>query len=76
MKKRNKKEDSVHDKAIRLLEGGLVEIDNLVFSIEETDGLSGVCECCQLDSICSRNIQDVCAEADSITHTQHKMVLH
>lgn len=76
MTKRNEKLQSVHDKAIRLLEGGIVEIDNLNFSIEEVEGDDIACTECQLDSICSKNIIDVCLETDLITRTRHKMNLH
>lgn len=67
---------SIHEKAIRLLEGGLVEIDGLVFSIDEAGPEDDPCYSCRLDSICSRNIQIVCMEADVITRTSHRMILH
>lgn len=75
MTKKNKAIQSAHDKAIRLLEGGVVEIDNLCFSMTEVDGDDEACNDCQLDSICSRNIIDVCLEADMITKTRHIMIL-
>lgn len=67
---------SIHEKAIRLLEGGRVEIDGLVFSIVELGPEADPCYECQLDSICSKNIQSVCLEADLITRTKHIMKLH
>lgn len=76
MMKRLKKTLSDHDKAIRLLEGGLVEIDGLVFSIDEAGPEDDPCYSCQLDSICSPNIQSICMEADMITRTSHRMILH
>lgn len=65
-----------HEKAIRLLEGGLVEIDGLVFSIDEAGPEDDPCYSCRLDSICSQNILNVCMEADKITRTYHRMILH
>lgn len=76
MTKTTKKELSDHDKAIRLLEGGLVEIDGLVFSIDEAGSEDDPCYSCKLDSICSPNIIRICLEADLITRTSHKMILH
>lgn len=76
MTKTTKKELSDHDKAIRLLEGGLVEIDGLVFSMDEVGPEYDPCYSCRLDSICSPNIMDVCLEADLITGTSHRMILH
>ena len=75
MTKKNKTKQSAHDKAIRLLEGGVVEIDNLYFSMTEVDGDDIACNDCQLDSICSQNIIDVCLEADMITKKRHIMIL-
>jgi hypothetical protein len=77
MKKHNYDEAySIHEKAIRLLEGGLVEIDGLVFSIDEAGPEDDPCYTCELDSICSKNILNVCLEADMITRTYHRMILH
>ena len=70
------KAKTIHEKAIRLLEGGLVEIDGLVFSIDEAGPEVDPCYDCQLDSICSQNILSVCFEADVITNTYHKLILH
>ena len=67
---------SDHEKAIRLLEGGLVEIDGLVFSIDDAGPEADPCYDCKLDSICSQNILNVCMEADKITRTYHRMILH
>lgn len=76
MAKTTKKELSDHDKAIRLLEGGLVEIDGHVLSIDEAGPEDHPCYTCELDSICSQNILNICKEADRITRTYHRMILH
>lgn len=75
MTKKNGKLHSIHEKAIRLLEGGIVEIDGHCFSMTEIEGDDISCKECQLDSICSRNVIDVCVEADMITQTRHIMIL-
>lgn len=77
MKRHNsEKEYTIHEKAIRLLEGGLVEIDGLVFSIDEAGPEDDPCYSCKLDSICSRNVRIICAETDLITGICHRMILH
>lgn len=61
---------TVHDKAIRLLEGGIVEIDANWFRLKRfTDDYDGIpCEECNLDSICRMKHIDVCGECEAITH--------
>lgn len=76
MTKTIEKMHSDHDKAIRLLEGGLVEIDGRVFSIDEAGPEANPCFNCRAHSICSQNIMNVCLEADMITRTYHRMILH
>lgn len=60
---------TIHDKAIRLLEGGAAEIDGLWFRLvrfpEYYDG--NPCEECTLDSICRFEHVDVCAECEKIS---------
>lgn len=61
---------SIHNKAIRLVEGGIVEIDSNWFRLikfpEEFEG--DECMECELDSICRMDHRDVCVECSSITH--------
>lgn len=60
---------TTHDKAIRLLEGGAVEIDANWFKLvklpEDYDG--NPCMECDLDSICRMEHTDVCGECDAIS---------
>ena len=60
---------TVHDKAIRLLEGGVVEINGNWFRLlqYETDVEVDACNECTLDSICRMEHVDVCAECESIS---------
>lgn len=61
---------TVHDKAIRLLEGGVVEIDGNWFRVRKlpADYNDSPCVECNLDSICKMNHSDVCEECDAISH--------
>jgi hypothetical protein len=61
-----------HDKAIRLLEGGIVEIDANWFRLKRfPDDYDGnPCEECTLDSICRLEHTDVCAECEAISNVR------
>lgn len=60
---------TVHDKAIRLLEGGIVEIDANWFRLLRLSDDLDVDDCCEceLDSICREEHRDICAECDAIS---------
>lgn len=60
---------SVHDKAIRLLEGGVVEINSDWFRLLKFSDDIDVepCSECELDSICREEHREVCSECDSIS---------
>ena len=64
-----KEKMSIHDKAIRLLEGGIVEVDSHSVKLGRNDRLFNPCCECEMDSLCHRNneICAVCEECDIIT---------
>lgn len=59
---------TIHDKAIRLLEGGIVEIDANWFGLKRFPEWydDNACMECELDSICGMEHIGVCAECESI----------
>ena len=61
---------TVHDKAIRLLEGGVVEIDSNWFRLKKFPADCGHfgCTVCELDSICRYEHVDICSECEVISH--------
>lgn len=61
---------TIHDKAIRLVEGGIVEIDSNWFRlIQLPDDYEDVpCMVCDLDSICRMEHTDVCGECEAISN--------
>ena len=62
-----KKKLSVHDKAIRLCEGGVVEVDaNWVKAIVIDDDDSP-CLVCPMDCACTDNMCELCNEMDAIS---------
>ena len=60
---------TIHDKAIRLLEGGIVEIEGNWFRvIIFPDDYNDIpCMECDLDSICRMEHTDVCGECEAIS---------
>lgn len=60
---------TVHDKAIRLCEGGIVEIKENWFALirfpKYFDDIS--CYECYLDSLCHKEHADICGECEVIT---------
>ena len=60
---------TVHDKAIRLLEGGVVEIEANWFGLTRLSDDKFVYPCleCKLDSICKQEHVEVCEECDAIS---------
>lgn len=68
---------SPHDKAVRLVEGGIVEIANDTFICEEITDAHGISPCinCTMDSICTDPHIDVCNELDTIRYHQWRLKL-
>lgn len=68
---------SVHDIAIRLIEGGIEEIDGLCVALRHEPYIFDPCLTCELDCICHKGTTfcDVCKECDAITHEDCFLVL-
>ena len=68
---------TIHDKAIRLVEGGIVEVDGLCVALRHEPYIFDPCFVCELDSICHKgnNICSVCEECDAITKKDCFLVL-
>ena len=75
MSKSNNK--MIHEKAIRLLEGGVVEVDGLSVKAVEVDSVVDECYLCEMDSLChiGSNMAKVCAECDSIGQEHYYLKL-
>lgn len=60
--------DIIHDKAIRLIEGGVVEVDGLFVRAIKVDNIFGICSNCSMDCLChlGTEVLDVCTECDEI----------
>lgn len=71
------KENKVHELAIRLVEGGIVDVDGLCVSLRHEPYIFDPCFVCELDCICHKGnmICDVCEECDAITREDCFLVL-
>lgn len=66
---------NLHENAIRLLEGGIVWFDNHSLKLADITYDLQPCLWCDLDCACSESIKNLCQECDSITQSQHIMIL-
>lgn len=69
--------ESIHDKAIRLVEGGVVEIDGHTVKLVNDKYIFDPCFCCEMDSLCYSGSEmcSVCVECDEITLMDCYLVL-
>lgn len=60
---------SVHDKAVRLVEGGIVEVDGHCVRLNRRKNLFDPCRVCEMDCLCHTGTEmcDVCVECDQIS---------
>lgn len=72
-----REEKSVHDQAIRLIEGGIEEIDGHYVALVHAPYIFDPCFVCELDCICHKGnaFCNVCEECDSITNEDCFLVL-
>ena len=62
------KRDPIHEKAIRLIEGGQVYVDGHCVKMKQATGRLDCCLQCEMDSLCRRDseMMIVCRECDDI----------
>lgn len=70
LKEIDMKEKEIHEKAIRLLEGGIVEVDGHCVTLRKCPQNRSSCDICEMDSIChvGTEICSVCLECDIISN--------
>ena len=68
---------SIHEKAIRLIEGGIVEVSGLCVKAKQVYCDSDPCFVCEMDCLCHKGnpICDLCEECDSITDEHYYLIL-
>lgn len=65
------KSTSLHDLAVRLIEGGIVQCDGQFVKAVEVSGPDLPCFVCKMDSACSPKLQELCVEVDLISGINH-----
>lgn len=65
------KKMTLHEKAIRLCEGGVVECSGHCVRAKEIPEGFNACNECSMDSACDKEMHDLCVECDSLTFTKH-----
>ena len=76
-KNTKKMKESIHEKAIRLIEGGIVNVDGHFVKLCKEPYIFDPCFCCEMDSLChfGTEMHLVCRECDQITHMDCLLVL-
>lgn len=72
---KKKKELTLHQKAIRLLEGGFAEIDGHVVAAKVAPDDTFSCDICEMDSICHVEMALLCGEVCDIKQEDCYLVL-
>ena len=64
-----KDKQSIHEKAIRLIEGGIVEVDGHSVRLVEMPDMFDTCNYCKMDCLCHIGTEmcDVCIECEEIS---------
>ena len=70
LKEIDMKEKEIHEKAIRLLEGGIVSVDGHGVTLRKCPLDEDACMICEMDSICriGTEMYSVCMECDIISN--------
>lgn len=72
---KKKKENSLHDLAVRLCEGGVVWFQCHQIRAIECPDEDNPCMVCDMDSECRMAMTDLCAECESITGRRYRLKL-
>lgn len=70
-----RKEMTIHEKAVRLCEGGVVWCMGHYVKAQVVQMGDLPCFDCKMDSICQDELCDLCAECDHLTNEDHMLVL-
>lgn len=69
--------NSIHEKAIRLVEGGIVDVDGHAVKLVNRTYIVDPCFLCEMDSLCHKGNEmcSVCEECDRITKNNCFLIL-
>lgn len=68
---------TIHEKAIRLIEGGQVNVDGHCVRMKQVIGTWDICMLCEMDCLCKEGSEmvQVCRECDDITGNHCFLIL-
>lgn len=66
-----KKTPSLHDIAVRLCEGGVVDYGGYALRAKEVETDDSPCLLCEMDCVCDYDMTNLCAECDGVTRSKH-----
>ena len=64
-----KKVNSLHAMAVRLAEGGIVEIGGQFVRAKKVVCVDNPCNLCNMDCVCGEELSKLCSEVDKYTHS-------
>ena len=67
---------SLHEKAVRLCEGGIVFHCGYFFAAHTVADSEGPCEVCELDCICRLEIEELCELCDAYDGKRHYLTIN
>lgn len=75
MAKKRTKRMSLHDMAVRLCEGGVVEYNSLFLKATTVPDEEIACDVCRMDCLCHGNMIDLCSACDDYDRRKHLLYL-
>lgn len=72
---KTKKQMTLHDKAVKLCEGGVVWCMGHYVKAQTLETDDFPCFDCKMYSICHDELIDLCAECDNLTNENHMLIL-
>ena len=69
------KKMTLHEMAVRLCEGGQVELNGLAIKAIEVTTDDSPCDVCEMDCLCRMAMVDLCSAVDAYDHKPHRLQL-
>ena len=71
----NKKQQTLHDLAVRLCEKAVVFYDGQFVRAKVINSRGNACNVCKMDSACTEKLRHLCLECDLYDRKQHILVI-
>ena len=63
--------NTLHEMAVRLAEGGIVEIGGQFVRAIDVERVDNPCNLCYMDCVCGEELSELCTEVDRYTNSPH-----